>query len=205
MQMIGNSRPASGAEHHVSHLWEMSIINAPIDALHGEKVSIGLLLVSEHYEKIRQAIEDGTCQIIDRRAYETDLLQQTFGAKGKYEDVLQENDPNLMADIDLASLEAKLPRIAWELQQLPSSANLRKKLAEAGCVTAMEEIGLTEAECAAAMGEIGVSEPGCATTIGEANMVTAFQSLTLRLCPYVRRRLTLLRLSKLMKSGNEKH
>ncbi len=220
MQMIGNSRPASGAEHHVSHLWEMSIINAPIDALHGEKVSIGLLLVSEHYEKIRQAIEDGTCRITDRRAYETDLLQQTFGAKGKYEDVLKENDPNLMADIDLASLEAKLPRIAWELQQLPSSANLRKKLAEAGCVTtmeeiglteaecaaAMEEIGLTEAECAAAMGEIGVSEPGCAITIEEANMVTAFQSLTLRLCPYVRRRLTLLRLSKLMefRSGNEK-
>ena len=26
MQMIGNSRPASGAEHHMSHLWEMSAI-----------------------------------------------------------------------------------------------------------------------------------------------------------------------------------
>ena len=23
MQMVGNSRPASGAEHHMSHLWEM--------------------------------------------------------------------------------------------------------------------------------------------------------------------------------------
>ena len=38
MQMIGNSRPASGAEHHMSHLWEMSAINEPIDFYHGEKV-----------------------------------------------------------------------------------------------------------------------------------------------------------------------
>ncbi len=27
MQMTGNSRPASCAEHHVSHLWEMEVIN----------------------------------------------------------------------------------------------------------------------------------------------------------------------------------
>ena len=39
MQMVGNSRPASCAEHHLSHLWEMEVINGPLDALHGEKVS----------------------------------------------------------------------------------------------------------------------------------------------------------------------
>ena len=170
MQMIGNSRPASGAEHHVSHLWEMAIINEPVDALHGEKVSIGLIFVIEYYEKIRKSIENGTCKIIDGRAYETELLQQTFGAKGKYEEVLQENNPNLMADINLADLEAKLPLIAKELKNLPDAAGLKKKLASAGCVTTMEEIGLD----------------------------VSLKDLTLRLCPYVRRRLTLLRLSKLM-------
>lgn len=170
MQMIGNSRPASGAEHHVSHLWEMAIINEPIDALHGEKVSIGLVFVMEYYEKIRKAIENGTCKIIDGRSYETELLRQTFGVKGKYKEVLQENDPNLMANIRLADLEAKLPLIAKELKNLPDAAKLKKKLKDAGCVTAMEEIGLD----------------------------TALKDLTLRLCPYVRRRLTLLRLSKLM-------
>lgn len=170
MQMTGNSRPASGAEHHVSHLWEMAIINEPVEALHGEKVSVGLIFVMEYYEKIRKAIENGICKIIDGRAYETELLQRTFGAKGKYKEVLQENDPNLMEDICLTDLEAKLPLIAKELEKLPDVSELKKKLADAGCVTTMEEIGLD----------------------------SSLKDLTLRLCPYVRRRLTLLRLGKLM-------
>ena len=36
MQMAGNSRPASSAEHHLSHLWEMEVINPHTEALHGE-------------------------------------------------------------------------------------------------------------------------------------------------------------------------
>ncbi len=75
-----------------------------------------------------------------------------------------------MADIDLSDLETKLPRIAKELERLPDAEELKKKLAQAGCVTTMKEIGL------------------------DADL----KDLTLRLCPYVRRRLTLLRLSKLM-------
>ena len=27
MQMTGHSRPASGAEHHMAHFWEMAVIN----------------------------------------------------------------------------------------------------------------------------------------------------------------------------------
>lgn len=168
MQMIGNSRPASGAEHHVSHLWEMEIINDYIDALHGEKVSIGLILCLEYYEKIRDAIENGTCRIVDGRAYETELLQQTFGARGKYQDALDENDPNLMENLDLADLEDKLPLIAQELAQLPGSRRMQKLLSDAGCVTQMDELKIP----------------------------AGLKELTLRLCPYVRRRLTLLRLSK---------
>ena len=168
MQMIGNSRPASGAEHHVSHLWEMGIINDPVDALHGEKVSVGLVFCLEYYEKIRRAIEEGRCRVIDGRAYETQLLLDTFGAKGKYEDALEENDPNLMEDLDLEELSAKLPLIAGELVKLPDAEEMRRKLHEAGCVTSMEEIGMNP----------------------------ELKDLTLRLCPYVRRRLTLLRLSK---------
>ena len=40
MQMIGNSRPASGAEHHLSHLWEMHVINDEIKARIEEYYSI---------------------------------------------------------------------------------------------------------------------------------------------------------------------
>ncbi len=168
MQMAGNSRPASGAEHHVSHLWEMEIINDYIDALHGEKVSVGLILCLEYYEKIKEAVQAKTCKVIDGRAYETELLKQTFGKKGMYELALEENDPNLMEELSLKDLEEKLPEIANEIEKLPDSKKMQKLLSDAGCITTMEQLGLSEEK----------------------------KELTLRLCPYVRRRLTLLRLSK---------
>ena len=57
MQMVGNSRPASCAEHHLSHLWEMEVVNGPLDALHGEKVSVGTLLVLREYKRLARAIK----------------------------------------------------------------------------------------------------------------------------------------------------
>ena len=43
MQLMGNSRPASGCEHHISHLIEMgpAAFAFSSDALHGEKVGVG--------------------------------------------------------------------------------------------------------------------------------------------------------------------
>lgn len=168
MQMVGNSRPASGAEHHVSHLWEMEIINDYVDALHGEKVSIGLILCLEYYEKIRKAMEEGTCEVIDGRDYEIELLQDTFGVKDKLTEALEENDPNLMEDLNLEALKAALPSIKKELEKLPSYEKMQTLLSDTGCITRMEELSLSMEK----------------------------KDLTLRLCPYVRRRLTLLRLAK---------
>ncbi|MDW7657215.1 MAG: sn-glycerol-1-phosphate dehydrogenase [Bacillota bacterium] len=45
MQMMGNTRPASGAEHHISHLLEMRDIQKHHQgSLHGDKVGIGTLI-----------------------------------------------------------------------------------------------------------------------------------------------------------------
>jgi glycerol-1-phosphate dehydrogenase [NAD(P)+] len=168
MQMIGNSRPASGAEHHISHLWEMSVINEPVDALHGEKVSVGLMMCLEKYEEILTAIKNGKCQVKDNADFETELLQDTFGRKGLYESVLEENGENLLKSINLNQLENQLQDIAVELKKLPKSDEMKQKLKKADCMTSMQELNLPD-----------------------------IKELTLALSPYVRRRLTLMRLSKL--------
>ncbi len=175
MQMIGNSRPASGAEHHVAHLWEMGIINDKLDALHGEKVSIGLILCLEHYEKIRKAIADGKCGVRKSVEFETNLLQQTFGRKGLYEDIMEENGQNILESVSLEVLSKSLPKILLLLQELPDSKVMKMELKDAGCVADMSEIGLQEDQ----------------------------KELTLQLCPYVRRRLTFLRLSKMLDYAQE--
>lgn len=50
MQMMGTSRPASGAEHHISHLLEMrDIQRGRHGSLHGDKVGIGTLVSMAMY------------------------------------------------------------------------------------------------------------------------------------------------------------
>lgn len=168
MQMIGNSRPASGAEHHISHLWEMSVINEPVDALHGEKVSVGLILTLERYEGILRSIENGNCKVIDDSEFEIELLKETFGKRGLYEELIKENRENILKAINLKVLEDKLQEIAIELRKLPSSEEIKENLKRAGCITSMEELDLPN-----------------------------IKELTFRLSPYVRRRLTFMRISKL--------
>ncbi|MHB8131292.1 MAG: sn-glycerol-1-phosphate dehydrogenase [Mobilitalea sp.] len=55
MSFAGNSRPASGSEHHLSHYWEMMFLfegKQPI--LHGAKVGIGTVAVIKAYELLFQ-------------------------------------------------------------------------------------------------------------------------------------------------------
>jgi glycerol-1-phosphate dehydrogenase [NAD(P)+] len=170
MQMVGNSRPASGAEHHISHLLEMEVINEAIDAYHGEKVSVGLLLAIHTYEEYKQSIKNNRYLINKNTDLELQLLKSTFGEKGLYEGMLKENTPNPLATIDLDRLEEVMPQIATILESLPSYDKIYHILEEASCIKDIEELGL------------------------EKNLVP----LLLKLSPYVRNRLTFMRLIKLI-------
>ena len=65
MQMTGHSRPASGAEHHMAHFWEMAVINDEIDAYHGEKVGVGLIQVSDIYHEAVKYLKEGNFKVKD--------------------------------------------------------------------------------------------------------------------------------------------
>ncbi len=105
MQMIGNSRPASCAEHQVTHLWDMEVINGPLDALHGEKVSVAALLVLEEYKRIAAAITQGRCHAKPYENEDEELLKRTFGKKGLLEEIRKENEPELLETISPQHLE----------------------------------------------------------------------------------------------------
>lgn len=171
MQMVGNSRPASGAEHHVSHLWEMEVINEHVNYYHGEKVSVGLVLAVEAYEKLKEAIKDNRYTFYEYEGLETQLLEDTFGKKGLYEMVLEENKKDPLCGISIQHLSSVMPQIAEILDTLPSHKELLQLLTEASCIKDMSEVGLSE----------------------------ELIPLTLRLSPYVRNRLTVMRLLKLIK------
>ena len=55
MSFAGNSRPASGAEHHLAHFWEMTFLFAGKEAvLHGTKVGITTVAILKLYELVKK-------------------------------------------------------------------------------------------------------------------------------------------------------
>ena len=170
MQMIGNSRPASCAEHQVTHLWDMEVINGPLDALHGEKVSVAALLVLEEYKRIATAITQGRCHVKPYENEDEELLKETFGKKGLLEEIRKENEPELLETISPQHLEKCLNGIEEIIDELPSEQTMFRLLEKAGCAKTVYDIGLDESAVLP----------------------------SLRLAPYTRRRLSLLRISKML-------
>lgn len=172
MQMAGSPRPVSGAEHMAAHFWDMKDPDGARQSLHGEEVGVALVLVTEHYKKLESAIRHDMIRVRSEsaRGLEMELLEKAFPDVEVLEGVLADNEPNPLDEIDLEKLEGQLDEIRDLIHDLPASYEIIQKLNEAGCVTRPEEIGLTP------------------------DMIEN----TLQVSPYVRNRMTLLRLSKLL-------
>jgi len=56
---FGNTSPASGAEHHLSHFWEMKLLEEKRPAiLHGAKVGVASVITSGWYQAIQKLSRD---------------------------------------------------------------------------------------------------------------------------------------------------
>jgi glycerol-1-phosphate dehydrogenase [NAD(P)+] len=82
---FGNSRPASGAEHYMSHFLEMKLLreNRPA-VLHGAKVALCSVLVAEIYQRLRKVSRDDAARRLQasqlpNRSEEVARIQQVFG------------------------------------------------------------------------------------------------------------------------------
>ena len=170
MQIIGNSRPALGAEHHMSHLWEMEVINKHLDAYHGEKVSVGLILVMEEYKKIKKSIENGRCRVKKYYGLEEDMLKEVLKSREMYDSIMKENTPDPLLNVNKVILQNRLESIAEILEKLPTLDFVKDTLKRAKAVTTLEEIGLSN----------------------------DVKQNSIRVSPYVRNRLTLMRISKML-------
>ncbi len=60
MGMFGNSRPASGAEHHFAHYWDEDAISRGVEhPLHGNSVGVGTVVAAEQYRIIKDKVPEG--------------------------------------------------------------------------------------------------------------------------------------------------
>ncbi|MGI6501291.1 MAG: sn-glycerol-1-phosphate dehydrogenase [Anaerostipes sp.] len=77
MGLIGVSRPASGAEHMLSHYWEMAFIEqGKYPELHGIKVGIATPIIAQIFEEMRDELPGSVIQMMPSRDYVEDLLKR---------------------------------------------------------------------------------------------------------------------------------
>jgi glycerol-1-phosphate dehydrogenase [NAD(P)+] len=140
MQQVGNSRPASGAEHHLAHFWEMEIANGPIDAYHGEKVGVGLLAALERYHRAKAALSAGA--FAKRPDYPAGFLTEKYFGPACFRQVAAENAQDPLAAVTPEMLAEKSGALLQILNALPQPAQARARLEAAGCVTALPGLAL---------------------------------------------------------------
>lgn len=142
MQLSGNSRPASGAEHHISHLLEIGVPwLAHTDALHGEKVGVGTLLCRKAYG--RWLGKGPEALVAARRSWcapDEKALAPVFGALAPM--VCAENRENCLLAVSPESIAAGWPAVQSSLQNLPSEDEMAGLLATVHGKTTLAAIGI---------------------------------------------------------------
>jgi glycerol-1-phosphate dehydrogenase [NAD(P)+] len=157
MQAHASSRPASGAEHQFSHLWEMEGLGhdrrPPLS--HGFKVGVGSVAIAALYERL--LARDLTALDIEalRRSWPT---REQAQAAARAAHTTPGLDEAAVAEttakwVDADALGRRLTLLAdrWPAlrdrlrEQLVPAERLRELLAAAGCPTRPAELGLPAA------------------------------------------------------------
>ena len=142
MQLLGNSRCASGAEHHISHFIEMepTSLNTHSDALHGEKVGVGTLLACREYHKL----VNESPVLKDYEKAEDDYVKTIFG-DALFESITKENANDCASGIRKEAIKDAWEKISEIVKSIPTYNELSKKYEALGVKSKLGDIGVDEA------------------------------------------------------------
>ena len=144
MQMMGNSRPASGAEHHISHMIEMeaAALNAVSSALHGEKAGVGAVLAAGEYRRLA-GIEDIGDRLRPYRPAAEQEIEAIYGQK-LAQAIIRENREDCLAGVTPELLAEKWPEVRAVAAKLPEEGEISAILSRLGAKRSLEDIGVPD-------------------------------------------------------------
>jgi glycerol-1-phosphate dehydrogenase [NAD(P)+] len=151
---FGETRPASGYEHHVSHFWEMKLLREGRHSVfHGAKVGVAVLASGENFERLAQLSRS---DVHDRLAMgqpdagaDRAAIREAYGPLA--DQVLANQQPFLeMTDDEYRALAARI-EARWEdvlevIKLVPPAAEMREWLERLGGATTPEALGLSQEE-----------------------------------------------------------
>lgn len=171
MQMMGNSRPASGCEHHVSHMIEMNTpaLEVRFDALHGEKTGVGAVIGAGEYHRLAQ-YEDIAPMLMPYEPADPEYIKEIF--REKLQDaIFEENETDILATVDNEKFAAAWPEVRKIIDGIPSAEEIYEMLERLDAKRTLPEIGVSDDKL----------------------------PLIIKASPLVRNRLTLMRMKRLIK------
>ncbi|MDQ0896758.1 sn-glycerol-1-phosphate dehydrogenase [Paenibacillus sp. V4I7] len=178
MLMIGHSRPASGAEHHLSHYWEMVLLQQRRRALlHGAKVGVATVLMAQRYQALQGLTADAASARLAQGHVPSELtdagrIRQVYGDMAEM--VIAENFPANGTVVDAQALKARIAEKWGDVQAI-----VRAVPAPAQLIAWLEAV----------QGPVTPEQLGVEPELVEASLQDAL---------FVRNRFTILRLKRLL-------
>jgi len=140
MQILSNSRAASGAEHLVAHLVEMKprgFENA--HGMHGECVGIGTIMCASAYHKLA---EKETIEVKPFEPVNEQWVRDVFGELA--DGILKENENDVLKTFDPENIKEKWPQIREIIATIPKAEELIELYTKIGAKHSLEELGIDE-------------------------------------------------------------
>lgn len=126
------------------------------------------MLASKIYHKAAEKMETGDFKVKDAMPVEEELIRKNFSKPGMFEIIMEENTPNLLDEVDPAKLVEKNEEIISIIREIPTAEELVEMIEKVKGVKSLEDLGFDE----------------------------SYQAKTANLSPYVRARITFMRLLK---------
>lgn len=152
ISLYGSSRPISGAEHHMSHYWEvLGDRRGQPYAMHGEQVAVGTVMALMLIEELKGIEPDFNRARKAAEAYDAQVwrsqIRRAYGSAADAIIELEETSGKNSAEGRLKRLdiiEANWGRIKELLGSMYTAEAIRDVLCEVGCPCDPKDIGITE-------------------------------------------------------------
>lgn len=153
MLEVGNSRPASGSEHHCSHYWEMQLLQRGKPAiLHGAKVGFATTLIARLYEQIRNLSQDDVAALVKDAPFvgrDAAIAEIRQGYGPLADDIIRIQEPFLaLTPDDDAQLKQRItanwPAVQEIARAVLPPATITAALDRVGAPTSWQALGLSE-------------------------------------------------------------
>ncbi|MCL2068715.1 MAG: sn-glycerol-1-phosphate dehydrogenase [Oscillospiraceae bacterium] len=143
IQMWGNSRPASGAEHMLAHVWELALFSPDTGFLHGETVGVGTVICKKLYEKLIEAVGERPREFfVPYKGFPHESLREKLG-EIVYAELMPYNNPDEGTMVDYEKLIASWGEICRICADMPDSAEMERIFRDLGVKSTLEDLGIS--------------------------------------------------------------